>query len=199
MSESRDEREFNAEVELRTPAWLPGGKFAIRFSRLWDKRASNFLSRAAKAANVDEETLLQRVDEADGFFEVFQHAGQRMVEDGDPVVGDVFARLIASALHDDTRIHEVSYMLTKLENLQPLHIRIVTALPMYDMESPRLLDEMHEIMLSRHLIAEKIHTSTMLVGPAMRELVTSNFVEEHPDGYNLASLGCALRSLIDGM
>jgi len=67
MSESRDEREFTADLELRTPTWLPGGKFAIRFNRLWDKRASNFIKQTAQAANVDEETLLRRADEGDGF------------------------------------------------------------------------------------------------------------------------------------
>jgi len=200
MSESRDEREFTADLELRTPTWLPGGKFAIRFNRLWDKRASNFIKQTAQAANVDEETLLRRADEGDGFFDILRAAGNRAMEDGDPATHDLFARLVASALHGDARVQEVSYMLKKLEALQPLHIKIITAMPVYNIEDSSLwsLDARHGIEISSSEIAERIDVSSVLITSVMHELVTSGFVDDsRTGGYRLDWLGCALTKLID--
>jgi hypothetical protein len=174
------------------------GKLAIRFNRLWDKRGDKFIKQAAKAAGVDEETLLQRADQGDGFFDVFESAGRRVVEDGDPVVHDLFARLVASALRDDARIHEVSYMLTKLEALQSLHIRIITAMPTYDIEGPFVLEVQIGGELSKSQIAERINTSSTLIKTAIDELTDSGFVVLTGSGnYRLDWLGCAFRTLIE--
>jgi hypothetical protein len=168
MSDPRDERELTTDLEIRTPSWLPGGRIGLHYGRIWDKRADRLVGHVAKTANVDEDALLQRVAEGDGFADVFQTAGRRVIEDGDPVLQDVLTRLIASALQDDTRIHEISYMLTKLERFQPIHIRTIMALP-YASGPGR-------IYLAMKILTQKVNANEMLVEPALGELETDQFV-----------------------
>src|SRR5437868_5395660 len=92
MNQPRNEQELTTEIEVRTPQWLPGGKLAITYRRLWDKRVSNLLSQTAEAANMTVDTLLQRIAEEDDFADVFQRATRRITEDGDPVVHDILRR-----------------------------------------------------------------------------------------------------------
>ena len=193
MSDPRDERELTTDLEIRTPSWLPGGRIGLHYGRIWDKRADRLVGHVAKTANVDEDALLQRVAEGDGFADVFQTAGRRVIEDGDPVLQDVLTRLIASALQDDTRIHEISYMLTKLERFQPIHIRTIMALP-YDASSSDT-----PANLTLEVLTRKVNANGMLVESALGELVTDNFVfyeRTYDSAIRLESLGVALRHLI---
>jgi len=190
MSDPRDERELTTDLEIRTPSWLPGGRIGLHYGRIWDKRADRLVGHVAKTANVDEDALLQRVAEGDGFADVFQTAGRRVIEDGDPVLQDVLTRLIASALQDDTRIHEISYMLTKLERFQPIHIRTIMALP-YASGPGR-------IYLAMKILTQKVNANEMLVESALGELETDQFVSYDRGNKSvcLESLGGALRGLI---
>jgi hypothetical protein len=67
-------------------------------------------------------------------------------------VQDIFSRLIAAAFQDDTRIHEVSYLLAKLKNFA---------------YSPRLT-------------AEEVKASELLAMSAMGELATDKFIIFEP-------------------
>ena len=181
--------ELRADIELHTPAWLPGGKLAIHYRRLWDKRADRLVSEVSEVANVDEQTLLERIEEGDGFAEVFQNAGGRMIEDCDPGLHDVFTRLIAAALDDDARIHEVSYMLTKLESLQPIHVRLIARIPIHAGSSSE-----------DGGLAQEVNASTFLVRSACRELRNNALLAQDAGGtslYRIDELGIALRDLID--
>jgi hypothetical protein len=198
MSESGDEPEPKPEAELSRPAWLLGGKLAAHYKRVRDERARNFISLSAKVASMSEEGLLQRIADGDSFADVFHSAIRRAIEDGDAVVLDVLARLVAAALHDARRIHEISYILTKLEKFKPLHLRIITALPY---NASRGEAEMRHFTLSTTVIAEVVHTNELLIELAMSELTHAGFVAEgahhgHHYEYYLDWVGAFFRHLI---
>lgn len=201
VSEPRDERVLTTDLELRIPTWLPGGRLALHYERSWDKRAENLVSNTAKMANVTEEVLLQRVGEGDGFADVFQTAGRRVIENGDPVLQDALTRLIASALQGNTRIHEVSYMLTKLEGFQPIHIRIIVALPPFthaDRRRETTAGNPTAFTRSMDEIARDVNASLPLVRSALGELETDQFISTYgSERAMLGDFGVALRGLID--
>jgi hypothetical protein len=124
----RDEREVQAEFNVGLPSWLPGGRFGVSYRRLWDKRGANFINQAADAAGLEVNALADRIEDGDGFSDVFASAARQAIADGDPARADTLARLVAAALFDDARIHVVSYVLSFIESLQPIHIRIINAL-----------------------------------------------------------------------
>jgi hypothetical protein len=83
LNEPRDERDFKAELEIKTPAWLPGVRIAASFQRLWDKRGEDYTSRTASLAGVDIEQLENQLGKGDQFADLFLEGGRRVVESGD--------------------------------------------------------------------------------------------------------------------
>jgi len=126
MPEQRDERELHAELELGTPNWLPGGKLAFRFRRLWDKRVDMFVERAAMAAGVDIPTLSTHATRQGQLSDVFMIAAHRAGERGDEYYQDVLSGLVAAALLDDARIDTIAYVLDRIVKLEPIHVRILS-------------------------------------------------------------------------
>lgn len=189
MPESRDEREVTADMELHTPSWLPGLKLGLSYRRLWDKRARGFLQETAEMANIDEETLVDRINEGDGFADIFQNAAERAVRDGDPVVHSTLKRLIASALQDDSHILEVSYILGILEKFQPIHIRIIATLPSLASDSINTLE-----------LSETVKAEFSLVASALGELAATQLViigqPKRGSEYREISLGALGNSLV---
>jgi hypothetical protein len=204
MSDPRNEQELTTEIEVRTPSWLPGGKLAITYRRLWDKRASDLIDQTAEAANTTVDALLRRIADGDSFADVFQKASRRIVEDGDPIIHDVLRRLVVAALHDDARIDEISFILTKLDHLQPIHIRIIVALP-NPASLPSHSRSPKNTTLSTREIAKQVKANVGIVMSALGDLQKDCFVVRVPsvfdDGlepnYELVELGQLLRRLID--
>jgi hypothetical protein len=72
--------------------------------------------------------LESRVLEADGAVDVLATAAERAQQCGDTEYRDTLARLVAAALIDPARLDPVAYYITRLVQLEPIHIRILAAL-----------------------------------------------------------------------
>ena len=129
MDGPRDERDFKAELEIRTPAWLPGIRVATSFQRLWDKRGADYANRTAEFAGIDTDELEHQLNQGGPIADLFLEGGRRVVEDGDEVLCDAVTRLVAAALRDNALIHDASYLMKKLSTCETLHIRAICAIP----------------------------------------------------------------------
>lgn len=191
MDGPRDERDFKAELEIKTPTWLPGVRLTASFQRLWDKRGADYANRAAEFAGIDTDELEERLSGGGPIADLFLEGGRRVVEDGDEVLCDAVTRLVAAALRDDTLIHDASYLMKKLSTCEALHIRAICAilrsrLPSIPKEQThgvqylkrRRLDWYYEtLMFSIESIAELCRASKGVVRAALGELISSGFVE----------------------
>jgi hypothetical protein len=205
----RDEREWRTDIEVHTPGWLPGGRLAVSYRRLWDHRAQSFLTQAAEAAGVEEEAVYEGLAHADDFADVLRVAGERAVETGDPVIRDTLARLVAAALHDDTRVHTISYVLGRVTQLEPVHVRVIYALRNYT--GPPLETDPHHKSFRANvqscLLREKTLAPRVILSAALTELASKGFINsagtyKAGDGpswgyYYLSELGNLLFKLID--
>jgi len=124
----RDERELNAGLELHTPSWLPGGNAMVRYRRVWDKRLEQFANTVATSAGMSINDLEARALEADGVVDVLATAAERAQQRGDPEYRDTLAGLVAAALIDPARLDPVAYYVSRLVQLEPIHIRLLAAL-----------------------------------------------------------------------
>jgi hypothetical protein len=194
LKESRDERDFKAELEIKTPTWLPGVRIAASFQRLWDRRGEDYANRMVSLAGVDIDQLEARLSKGDQFADLFLEGGRRVVESGDEVVRDTITRLVAAALRDDARIHDASYFMKKLLACDALHVRAIWAIPHRRLDPPLLeeqdryssevfqknllqnaqwLEKAADSSLDR--IARKCFASKLLVRAALRELESMDF------------------------
>ena len=187
----RDERDFKAELEIKTPTWLPGVRLTASFQRLWDKRGADYANRAAEFAGIDTDELEDQLSGGGPIADLFLEGGRRVVEDGDEVLCDTVTRLVAAALRDDALIHDASYLMKKLSTCEALHIRAVCAIPRSRLPSVpkeqthgiqylkrRRQDWYYEmLMFSIESIAELCRASNALVRAALGELISSGFVE----------------------
>src|SRR5689334_17132609 len=129
--EPRDDREFSAKVEVAAPAWLPvSGRLEVSGSRIWSRRADFFTHKAIKNLGLSEEEFFARLEVADSFADVFKQATTQALHTGDEEYSDLLAQLVAAAL-DKARIDTVSYLLTRINGLEPVHIRILLCCEAY--------------------------------------------------------------------
>jgi hypothetical protein len=213
----RDERDFKAELEIRTPAWLPGIRIATSFRRLWDKRGADYANRTAEFAGIDTDELEHQLNQGGPIADLFLEGGRRVVEDGDEVLCDAVTRLVAAALRDDALIHDASYLMKKLSICEALHIRAICAIPRFGWPPPiprfESIEEWYSEILafSAERIAVTCRASKALVRAALGELISSGFVEKvegtdvpevfatstkYSDLYKLTELGADFRDLI---
>jgi hypothetical protein len=129
LNAPRDERDFKAELEIKTPAWLPGVRIAASFQRLWEKRGQEYANKTASLAGVDIDVLETQLSEGGQFADLFLEGGRRVAENGDEVLRDTVTRLVAAALRDNARIHDASYLMKKLSTCDALHVRVICAIP----------------------------------------------------------------------
>ncbi len=137
--EPRGEHEVN--IEVSTPDWLTplGVKLKAAYHYRRQGRARQFVKATAEYAETDEESLIERATEDEVFADTFALAGEQAVTTGDPEVRNTLARLVARAFQDDVRIETISVLLRLVEQLQPIHLRVLRALsmiPQHDPDSP---------------------------------------------------------------
>jgi len=222
----RDERDFKAELEIRTPTWLPGFRIAASFQRLWDKRGADYANRTAEFAGIDTDELEHQLNQGGPIADLFLEGGRRVVEDGDEVLCDAVTRLVAAALRDDALIHDASYLMKKLSTCEALHIRAICAIPHSRQLPPFPRFKSSEVLVgeasieewyseilafSAERIAVTCRASKALVRAALGELISSGFVEKvegtdvpeafatstkYSDLYKLTELGADFRDLI---
>ena len=199
MDGPRDERDFKAELEIKTPAWLPVFRVTTSFQRMWEKRGADYANRTAEFAGIDTDELEHELNQGGPIADLFLVGARRVVEDGDEVLCDAVTRLVAAALRDCALIHDASYLMKKLSNCEALHIRAICAIPHSrqlpptpDEESIRsainkdtwppadtMFHEWHDgiFMFSLESIAETCRASKSLVRAALGELISIGFVE----------------------
>lgn len=206
MDGPRDERDFKAELEIKTPAWLPGIRIATSYQRQWDKRGADYANRTAEFAGIDTAKLEQQLSEGGPIADLFLEGGRRVVENGDEVLRDAVTRLVAAALRDDALIHDASYLMKKLSTCEALHVRAICAIPRprqlppppelpkpsessyFKAKQVQEMDESYErsreewdhevLTFSVQGIAETCRASKSVVRAALGELTSSGFVEE---------------------
>jgi hypothetical protein len=203
--EPKDEREFKAELELSSGALLPGGKLAVSFRRLWDKRVDDLAADVIDIAEIDADEFAGRIAAGDPAADLFRIAAERVVTDGDPFLRDVLARLVAAALDDDAEIHEVSYLMDQLAGLHPLHIRVLWSLTpggalrsaQARSASPPSAREAERSERNYKEIAASVRASWVLVEGAMAVLTEKNFAGRDAEGwFFLLPLGERLRDVV---
>jgi hypothetical protein len=123
----RDERKLEIKAEVGTPTWIPGGKLAVTFNRLWDKRRHRFIDATASAANLDTEELFERIEEGGEISDIFIKAGERATSTGSEAIQDLLARLVAAALKDDAKVEPIAFSIDYITELEPVHIRIISS------------------------------------------------------------------------
>jgi len=126
-NEPYDDREVSAELEVHTPNWLPGAKLKTGFQRKWN-RVDRFFDGVADASGLTHEELEDRISQGDEITDLVITAGQRAAEKGNHAYSDLLARLVAAALIDDAKVDPISYLMDRIVQLDPVHLRILETL-----------------------------------------------------------------------
>jgi len=121
----KDDRELSVGVEVGTPAFMPGGKVSMAFKRSWAHRANRYLEEVAVAANKTPDTVIDAIAIGDGFHDIFASGMRAAIDNGDASARHTFARLVATALKDDTKIDEVSLLLDAFSALPAPEMRFL--------------------------------------------------------------------------
>ncbi len=126
------ERSSAHEVSLdaSAPEWLSelGFKVGASYKYRRESRLKRLLEDAAGYADTSEEAIGERAASEEGFGDVFLTAGQQAIDMGDSGLRDALARLVAAAFQDDARIETVSFLLGLVDQLEPVHLRVMAAL-----------------------------------------------------------------------
>ena len=133
--EPRREQEFSFEAS--TSDWLSHfGKLSVAYRYRRQGRARQFVEATAEYAETDEESLVERATDNERFGDAFVLAGQQAVTTADPELCDLFARLVARAFQDDARIEATSVLLGLVEQLGPVHLRVLRGVSMVPRHDP---------------------------------------------------------------
>jgi hypothetical protein len=151
----RDEREFNAALELHTSGRLSGGKAGVSHQRLWDRRVDKFVAAVLASSGKSRKELARHVDAADEFADLMAIAGNRAGERGDGQYRDILARLVGAALLDKTEIDKIAYIVARIVRLEPVHVRLLTAAHSAESLDARKVEEIEGGRNRRHLSKEE--------------------------------------------
>jgi hypothetical protein len=124
-------RQDEISIDISTPPWFPA-TLRVAYARRWEKRGKAFVENTAEYADTTEDALFQRAQADEAYGDVFMSAGRGATETSDVDLQDVFARLAAAAFGDDAKVDTVSYMLGLVEQLAPVHLRLLRELDQLD-------------------------------------------------------------------
>jgi hypothetical protein len=130
----KDEREISLSVEVGTGAFLPGGKFAVAFKRVWQRRAKSYLDSIAAAADVSEQIVIETIAGNDIFADVFASGLQTTTSQNDEAYRSTFTHFVARALNDPAKVDVIAFLLEKFGRLRPPHIRVFWTLCLHAVE-----------------------------------------------------------------
>lgn len=119
--------ENSLQISVESPDWLApfGGQIRISYTRRWAARGRRYLETVLQDTGVDEEDIASRIDDDDGFAETFAAAAEGAARAGDETLADAFAHLVAGAFDSGTRFASEAYLISKLTQLQPIHVRVM--------------------------------------------------------------------------
>jgi len=130
----RDDRDFFAALEVHTPSLLPGIRGAVSFHRSWNKpRITRFKEAILRASHLSEGDLHEVIQEADSKADLLTVTASRVNDRGDRQYSDLLARLVAAALVDDSKIDVTAYIVDRIVQLEPVHLRILAAVRTSDL------------------------------------------------------------------
>lgn len=128
-AEPMAEGEVSLTAKAGVPLVLPGlsAEVSGTFRQTWGRRQTDFTAVAAEAAAMSVEALGTRLIADERFRDLFWKGITRAVEVSEPEYREALARVVAGAT-DDARIDECAHLLAQLVRLEPLHLRVLTAL-----------------------------------------------------------------------
>ena len=122
-----DDSENSLEMSVETPDWLVpyGGRVRLAFTRRWAKRGQQFQATVLEDTGATEGEVGARIDEDEGFAEAYALAAEGAARAGDDTLAAAFAHLVAGAFDSGTRFASEAYLISKLTQLQPIHVRVM--------------------------------------------------------------------------
>ncbi len=123
-----DEREVTTEWGAGITRWLPIDLSVKRtITNRWKTRVDDFGSQAAEGAGMTHEQVAQRLEDNEVLSDAFLGAADKAGRTADPEFRSSLARLIAAGLRDDARVDQTVYYTSVLTQLEPVHLRYLTA------------------------------------------------------------------------
>jgi hypothetical protein len=172
MSGGERETEIRFEVEAKTPEVLGlGGKVRFAISRR-NKRVLDFAEQVVEEAQVSEEDVADRIAEDEVFADLLVDAAEGAARHGEPTIRHAFAHLIAGAFHNGARFSSEACLLSKLRQLEPIHLRVMDKI---EHTPPALLEEnigSSGLRTTRRAVAQAIEADRGVVHSAMTDLVS---------------------------
>jgi hypothetical protein len=123
-----DDREVTTEVSAGIAKWLPVEVSIKRtITNRWSRRGEEFTRRVGEYAEAAPELVESRFEQHEELADAYITAGEKAVRTSDDDFRDGLARLIAAGLRDDAKVDAVSYYVSVLTQLEPIHLRYLAA------------------------------------------------------------------------
>jgi hypothetical protein len=123
-----DDREVTTEVSAGISKWLPVTVSIKRtITNRWSHRGDEFTRRVGEYAEAAPEQVEACFEQHEELADAYISAGEKAVRTSDDDFRDGLARLIAAGLRDDAKIDSVSYYISVLTQLEPIHLRFLVA------------------------------------------------------------------------
>ncbi|MGH3986577.1 MAG: hypothetical protein ACRDWY_15230 [Actinomycetes bacterium] len=122
------DREVTTEVSAGIAKWLPV-EISIKrtITNRWSRRGKEFTRKVGEYADATPEHLEDRLEHNEELADAYITAGERAVRTSNAEFRDGLARLIAAGLRDDAKIDAISYYVSVLSQLEPMHVRYLAA------------------------------------------------------------------------
>ena len=185
---SRDlEPQRDVEDELEIKLGIPG-IVAGRWRRRWSARREALVDRTVEASGISEHDLGERIRDDEPFGDVFWTALDRAGHVADPQYIDVLGRLVAAAL-DPARVDDVAHLLSEIERLEPIHLRVLWMTFLYVADGQPVEDIGEAKVAAEHraqtgeavdhgAVAERLGVSQLAATRAIDRLKTEGFFEQ---------------------
>ena len=160
-----DEKKLEAWAEFGAPEVLGlKASVGVRYQQTWHERGTEYRDDVAGAAALALHDLEARLENNAALRDVFANGANRIVHVDDQSYRRTIARAVARAFADDAKIDEISYLCRELEQLEPVHLRV--------------LDAFKRRIESSRTLAKHLSASEGLMEAALRRLASSAFIEQ---------------------
>jgi hypothetical protein len=123
-----DVREVSTELSAGIAKWLPVEVSIKRtITNRWSRRGEEFTRRVGEYADAAPEQVEARFNQHEELADAYITAGEKAVRTSDDGFRDGLARLIAAGLRDDAKVDAVSFYVSVLAQLEPIHLRYLAA------------------------------------------------------------------------
>lgn len=169
------DNELELAAEISTGAFLPGGRFAVRYARTWTTRQKAFDDHVLETANTTPEQFEHALTN-EHLGDLYFTAIERAVRVGDSFYREALAALVAGAIDTSTPIDTAQAIADRIVRLDVASLRLLYEIYRYEPDPSDLPSLRLRTPTIARIAQDYPEKQRHLIDPALAQLEAAGFV-----------------------